>query len=466
MRATVADKFWTLVAPLSPIVCCVFRVFSRSGFLSGLASRRPRLVVASIRSLRECGDQDGLWNLFDRAGEFSPAEQDPVYRAFHRAFAFFGDDEAAARALTRAAGPYNRDAPTIWREAAAGDIEEARRRYSETVGRFVSPPALEPWVDCFDLLTGSDHDAERAARRSAEEHGNLFTRPVLGGPRLLAVSGMGWSGSGAVYGHLVDHESAAGVDGESRLIEGRCGLATLPVEPEPGDADFHSSLAAMFQYCLIGLAPCQDWEDYRHVRNARRASGGPRGDIIAEASLDALHALLEASPDDRSEVLHRWMPMLLEAATFAQVGVSDRVPVLDNVVHVGNLRFAQWLPDVLFFAVVRDPRDQFLDNVQKNPHYHGDVGRFIKRYRRSRRRLDVALSTTPHSVRAVHFEHFVRDPTYRAAVVGDVSRELGAITKPQFDPAASQRNIGFWKDSPHHEAVNAITEALPEFLVD
>ena len=424
-------------------------------------------LIDELTDLSERGDRAGLVRLLDRSPELAPRDQERVYRRFYRAFLELGEREQAAAALSRAAGPHNRDAGSVWREAKHGSVPTARAMLADRLGRFVEPSATDDWLAAFDVL----YDASVPPTPTWSPHPALddgFSRVIAGRWRFLSVSGMGWSGSGAVYDRLRDHRGAVAVAGESRLIEGRYGLANLPVGPDHHPIALHLNLRNLYRYNLLGLAPCKDWEDYRHVRNARRSSAGPKGDVIARTGLAALHELLAAAPDEQAATVARWSPMLLEAATLSQVGSTERVPILDNVVHVANLGTAGTFPDVLFFAVVRDPRDQFLDMLRSNRGYHGDPVRFANRNRKVRRVLDDVVAVGSGSVRVVSFERFVLDDDYREAMLADVIPHLGEprSKKRRFDASISRQNIGLWRDTDRLDEIRAIEHALPEYLVD
>lgn len=424
-------------------------------------------LIDEIAVLAERDDRQGLARLFERTPELDQRDQERVYRRFYRAFLALGDDERAVAALTRAAGPHNRTAHHVWDDLATAEFGPARERFARDLELIVHEAGRDDWLACFDMLHGDRRSiADDSGGPSTPEPIERFERTVATQWRFLSVSGMGWSGSGAVYDALRSHRGARSVAGESRLLEGKYGLSGLRGDTSD-DAVFHGALQNLFRYCLIGYAPCRTWEEYRHVRNARRAAMGPRGDELARFSRDALRSLLNCPADERAALVTQLSPEFLEAATLAQIGHTSKVPVLDNVVHIGNLEIATAYPDVLFFAVVRDPRDQFLDIVRNNPRSPGDPALFIKRYRRSRARLKKNIETGGSSIRVVSFERFVRDDEAREEAIGDVVADLGTLrARPKFDPEVSRQNIGLWRDTDRVDAIRTIEAALPEYLVD
>jgi len=422
-------------------------------------TKRPRVPEAlrEVDELASRDDIDGLVQLFEATDELDPDRQERTHRRFYTAFQSMDRSDLARRALTRAAGPHNHLASSVWGRDEPTGFAASRRQFAEALDLICPGPERDVWMNCFDRLADG---ATTVADTSVETP--RFDAATGHRWRMLAVAGMGWSGSGAVYDALRGYQRAAPVHGENRLIEGRYGLLRLGersrTHPQRAFVDF-------FRYCLFGFAPCHDWEDYRHVRNARRASTGRSPEQYAVACRAALTSIMSAAVDDLDEVSTRWRMPLLESASLSQLGTTDVVPILDNVVHIENLSIAPSLPHVLFFAVVRDPRDQFIDLLNSNPRFHGDPQRFIKKYRSTRRKLESA--STSEAVRFVRFEDFVRNETTRERVLADVVDVLGPPgDRQRFDPAISSKNVGLWRAVPDDPAIELISRELDSFLVD
>lgn len=372
------------------------------------------------------------------------------------------DDEAGARlALTRAAGPENDRSLQLWpgdaSQVAGLDIagcEAARRKLPRLIEGFVPAGAVEWWQRALIAAladTGPvDHDLTADLARPPD------WQPI-------AVAGAGWSGSGAVFDYLRSADQICPVKGEGRLLEGRHGILRLIRQKDPDIAT--ADRINLLRYSLLGFAPCEDWNDFRHVHNARRSSCGPGAVEFARLSATALAHL--ATPEARCDV-PRWGRSLFDGAIEAQLGTRDVVPLLDNVVHIRYLdELAGVVPHVSFIAVTRDPRDQYLDNLHSNPRFNPDIQRFITKYRRVRALLDSAVEHHPNSVTAVQFEQFVLDPeTRRRVTAGLIDRIGGHDLEASFDQARSARNTGLWRSEREHPAVAQIARQLPEFLID
>ncbi len=82
--------------------------------------------------------------------------------------------------------------------------------------------------------------------------------------------------------------------------------------------------------------------------------------------------------------------------------------------------------------------------------------------------LDSVIESGTASVRVVSFERFVHDSAYRDESLTEVTVHLGEprATRRCCDPKCSAQNTGIWCHSADQEAVQHVTRALPEYLVE
>ena len=371
--------------------------------------RRRHRFDASVEAAVSRNDAEALTRLMAQIPAHS-ADYTALHHRVRAAFLTIGDQRGAQLALTRAAGAGNERSFQIWPEdvATTNEFNPDERNaimsaFTDLIEGIVPSESICSWRRALGAAIGegtSTVDTESQQLQTAEQS-DPDPQPSWSP---IAVAGAGWSGSGAVFDYLRSAHHIRAVVGEGRLLEGRYGILPLLRNNQPDLQP--TERINLLRYCLVGLAPCQDWNDFRHVLNARRSSQGPRAVEFARQSALVLEQL--ALPGSRNEV-GRWGRVLFDAAIEAQLGTRDAVPLLDNVVHIRHLdQLAGVIPHVTFIAVTRDPRDQYLDNLRKNPRFNPDIQRFISKYRRVSAQLDAALEHHP-SVRAVQFEHFVLD---------------------------------------------------------
>ena len=257
----------------------------------------------------------------------------------------------------------------------------------------------------------------------------------------------------------------ADIVGESRLIEGRFGFRGLL--EEHADPTF---LEPFFRFGLVGVTQTKRWEDYRHVRNARRFVSSRRPGLYAHACHVLLRSIQEGAVGTELTDVYRGF---FARAVMSRCRSGASLALLDNVVHIEHLDLAERLGNPGCIPVVRDPRDQFVDNVEQNPNFHNDVERFITDYQDKRRLL--AGPPTPDGSAApeprfevIQFESFVRDPAVRDALRARLGVASRTTAEPhrRFDASASAQNVGIHRRSPKVAEIARIEEALSGYCVD
>ena len=369
-----------------------------------------------------------------------------------------GDKKGATRHLTNAVGKGSNAVERARKRALAGDGAEALTRFSDAVEGFAGRQAAAIWTSAFAIVYGLKHDHQFDANEA--DVAASATTPMW------AVSGMGWSGSGAVFDYLRDIRGVRALRGESRLIEGKYGLAGLL---KANDADTVTAfLRDMLVYVLLGAARCSTYNDYRHARNARKASAGSERLAYAAAALAFVRFMSSSVSARREDIMARFLP-LFETAMHSASGAREHETVLlDNVVHVSNLHLASWFPSIEFVVVVRDPRDQYVDNKRQNKNFKLSVDAFCERYERQRESLRTVSEASPN-VHVTSFERFVRDEVERS----QLAATLGADPRSRrgrnlaFQSKKSVKNIGLFRGADDLRAdVDRISTRLANYLYD
>jgi hypothetical protein len=398
----------------------------------------PDALMAVAASLSEGGHaQEAIAILESALAHLRPADRRPVRVRLFYLLRDAGDKKRAADYLTVAGGKGSRPIDRARRLLKKGKTQDGLDLARATLITLVDESTASVWIDALALLYGVEQHRSSGAVATATP-----SPPEL---RLWAVSGMGWSGSGAVYDFLRDMTGVRALRGESRLIEGKYGLVGLLKAIVAGEVD--AFLPDMLAYTFMGAARCRTYNDYRHVRNARRGFAGAHQFEYANAVLTFLRWVKERSRFDTGEVVQALWPVLQAYVRSASGAAPGETVLLDNVVHVSNVRFAQHFRNVKFVAVVRDPRDQYVDNLDRNRNFKLTSEAFIERYDRQRRLLSEVAGRSDN-VMVVDFERFVADVEVRR----ELSAWLGvrfAIRVPvnrHFIPEESAKNIGIHRD--------------------
>lgn len=278
---------------------------------------------------------------------------------------------------------------------------------------------------------------------------------------ILHVSGLGWSGSGAVIDHLLDTDRFFGLKGkprsvsESRLFSGRPSIPDLVATIGPLSAE--DVLALWTAGARVPSTARVSVPVHRFLRRTS-ASHAVNSKVFRTVGDDPLRAAAEeaatsvngAGGADRTAAYIR----ATYAAMRSLLGSTGRPLLLDNDPGVTS-RIAQHLaadPDVRFVAVVRDPSDQYVDKrakVDRDASIVENLARTLVSARLRRRELIAlreAASTWPSRALAVRFERFVHESSYRAALrdvlLPDLRTSATPVPEERFIPERSAQNIG------------------------
>ena len=291
---------------------------------------------------------------------------------------------------------------------------------------------------------------------------------------ILHVSGLGWSGSGAVLDLLLDADHFLSLKGkpqsvsESRLFSGRSAIpdvvASLPrvtgvdvlalwtagARSGP-DADTSGPVRRFLKRTASS-----------HAVNRKVFRTVPDAELF-DAAEAAAAALSDSAPNDRSSVY------LQQTYTAMRVllGSAGRPLLIDNDPGISAriMRHLDADPEVRFVTVVRDPADQYVDRRAKagaGSPVPVDVARTLASAVIRRRELTMlarAAAARPGRVFVVAFERFVHDATYRDALLDVLLGRAGslgtAIPTERFIPERSQGNVGLRADRRDRLALSA-----------
>jgi hypothetical protein len=379
-----------------------------------------------------------------------------------------GDKKNARKYLSQASGRGNSKAHRIYRKIGEGRIEPAVEEYVGLCTSLSDERSAAIWREClrvaYDLSIPPDpaalEDIESIREQNIEQLRSL---------RVATVCGMGWSGSGAVFDFLRDHPDVIDIVGESRLVEGRHGYRGLQRAKTIDDRRVQEFLSKG----LVGITRCDRWDDYRHVRNARRHVSSRHPHVYAAFAYRALEQLQESRQLDPTTDL--MFNELIAAAVASRMDDWTRLAILDNVIHAENLYLLEHIDSITAIPVVRDPRDQFVDNAWDNPNFHHDVDRFTEEYLRKRRIIDEALEADrrrnsggrPRLVPPIAFEEFVTDPRTRERFCHLLSLEPPASPRGErFDPEVSRSNIELYRRFDDEDAISRLATELRAYVLE
>ncbi len=368
-----------------------------------------------------------------------------------------------------------------WKRAS-GELSQQANACRETLKRGDYSQAR----DLFVALLAEyefDHDKTRttwvAAFEAAFGHESVSTpvpddSPVITGRKLM-VSGMGWSGSGAIFDYFRENAEVNAIRSEYCHIEGKVGVKYLQANMA-SEAEFTAAFADFFFLTLLGLG--NTFSGDKGTGSSKNLSLGKHGAVYAEQALRICtrvrHGLAAGGPDAR--LLREIANGALDAICMGHLGASKKTVLFDNMIHTYNLDTVRFIDDLSLFCAYRDPRSNYVARVRESKRFAASVDAFVKTYRKMRQKIDALLKHVEADLQAdgtttrihiVQFEEFVLSRACRQ----DLARKAGLDMSQHaeytlFQPWVSRRNVFLHETYEKQDEIDYIARELPEYCVD
>ncbi|MFA7566569.1 MAG: hypothetical protein WCY01_06045 [Alkalispirochaeta sp.] len=321
------------------------------------------------------------------------------------------------------------------------------------------------WNDSFDVVSRLfSTDALESSKSDPPDMPPDFS-PV----RKAIVSGMGWSGSGAVYAYLSEFADIHQVPDEFQHVSGVVSTRTLRKAAKNEEA-FRQELLRFFGLTLLGFAKYESYQEYRTLALSQSYTTTDREGRYARGVNRFCRRIVRGSLMNKLDkpTISSAVDELLQA--HPQIGKEMYKTILyDNIVKIYRVDEIDYVPDATLLCTFRDPRSTYVALSDEKLKFRPDVKSFIKSYRSKRHRFEEAYARVEHSqrVRIVQFEDFVSSRVLRE----DIARDLGLSTLAQntysvFQPWISTKNVTNYLSFSDQDAIQRIEAALPEYLWD
>ena len=345
-----------------------------------------------------------------------------------------------------------------------GNVSEAREAFKTALEYAGTPHVAVPsWIEAFDLTLAE------APWNKRPDAANNPVQPDFDIPKIV-VSGMYWSGSGALYAFFREFEQVNAIPGELRLWkEGDFCLNALAMRLVQG-SDFHSGCRRFLVTALTGIGPVYSWQEEMAVAQGLQNLRNDVDGSYAGLCLQFFNIICK-----RPVALHL-NDFRLAAGTFsAGLAIllgrkSTGYPLFDNIIHIGGIEAAHLLGKVRVFCTFRDPRSNFVARWYENPRFHRDVHRYIEYYRNTRIGFEKALAEDVElasKVSKVGFEQFILSKEYRESLALDCGLDLSRQKAgSHFNPGLSFRNVYNYHSFPGKTELSLIEHELGEYCID
>src|SRR6056297_95698 len=327
--------------------------------------------------------------------------------------------------------------------------------------------ARTEWIAAFDALS---YAAEPAGFEPATDTAPKDTpQPV----NKIAVSGMYWSGSGAIFDFLREFDQIAPVYGELRLWkEGDFCLRSVQDRLNGPPEVYRRRLLRFLLIALLGVSPVHNWQEQMAVDYALAAARSDIRGTYAAVCRRFIQNAASIANEDSVEAFTAAAGRLTDglARLWSDSRAGDTV-LFDNIVHIGAVDAAGLLGEqAKVLCAFRDPRSTFAARWFENPRFDRDVEGFIAYYRHTVENFERTIASRPdlaEKVVSVSFERFVLSEQYREELAASCGldthrRQKGSLFNPEF----SRKNVRNYENFPHQELIQKIERELGEYCYD
>lgn len=336
------------------------------------------------------------------------------------------------------------------------------------------------------LQQGQDREATAILRASGAEQrlAELDRRPDL---TTIYLSGYGWSGSSALYDSLksmpfvVEMLGAGdsahlnhGADTEPMLFEGPWGLGALWTAIYSNERSGSEVLWNFFRVHVLATL-YQNYFEHKSTQAAqhnRSVIGPVYTDAMAAFMLDLIKAMRGDRRKFSVSTLRPFRNLTGRLAKAVAAPTKGRFILVNNGIRAFAVEASVLTSKSVFISVLRDVRDQFVDQRRSNRFFRASIDTFIKQQRRRRisflRGKNLLLQTGLASeVFDISFEDWVNDASLRARMIRHlVGRYDAALDAKHFKPALSARNIGIHRGAMSVQEEQAVAVALKKSRSD
>ncbi|MCL5255760.1 MAG: hypothetical protein M1363_06505 [Gammaproteobacteria bacterium] len=348
------------------------------------------------------------------------------------------------------------------------DLDVALADFQHAIAQVFSEDALRTtWFDAFATM----------AKAYCGETDAVTFVPYEQTLDKVIVSGMGWSGSGALYDFLQEFPEVVAIKGESPYIEGHRSLMSVAAGFEQGTEN--DKLLEFFFYVLLGFAEMRSSNDAKSFRYARRLHSGARRQDYAQIALffaqNSASIMLEKDVQQKQVKFRQLANYVTDKLAVGKALKPGQVALLDNVIHIANLHCVDFLDNVRVLCTFRDPRSNYVALLREAGHFNDSASVFVRKntgkFRRAHALVDSYTEKYPFpqrkAVAKVCFESFILLPEFRQRLATDLQLDVQQQNKFTYlKPWESARNVFLHQEHEPQSDIDYIAEKLADFCVD
>lgn len=335
---------------------------------------------------------------------------------------------------------------------------------------FANTETRKYWNDAFLTVSALFEDDHELAIKNLRTN---IPPDSIQSERKLFVSGMGWSGSGAVYDYFKDFEGIIPIELEFQHFSGIVSLRTVR-KSSASFLQFRSEILRFFSLTLLGLASYSNYQEYRTLISSHKISISDSDNSYSKHMRDVCVSLILSYDHGKFCTTYFKNAEKYLFTSFCKKGSLDtsKAPVylFDNIIKAYRMEELAYIENAELICVYRDPRSNFVALCKESLKFVEDRNDFIREYGSKREMLESAysklkLSGMENKVHFVQFEDFVssqefrKDLTIRTGLT--MSNHLGFNS---FRPEISQKNILNYTEHKNQRDLKIITKRLARYI--
>ena len=282
----------------------------------------------------------------------------------------------------------------------------------------------------------------------------------------IFISGMGWSGSGAVYDYLSEFEEISGINSELSFISHGTSLYTI--EKHLHKPTFKETLLNFFKYTLYSNVIPVRTSHAKSISNNIFFFKDEDGSYSKAVNILIKELIrLNVCSKDKLNCFYKAASRFIDNIFYNKTTAKKSYLLLNNVIKIQKINAIKYLDNYRICCTFRDPRSTYVSQYYENRKLSG-VDNFIKKYKQTRRKYEKKIKKFHnHDIYEIQFEDFVVDKTYREHIAKKIGLNIEKKSgKSKFIPEESQKNIFNYKDFKDQKAIKKIENKLSAYLWD
>lgn len=347
------------------------------------------------------------------------------------------------------------------------------KKYSKLLTQIVGKEWIKYYSNAFDIILNSIFNP-LADSINCELH-NF---------RAIVVSGMGWSGSSAVYDYLREFSSIYPVlGGELSIIEEKesfLGL-TYIIDNWDKNLDVIDELVTkwaieFFFINLLGCYPIIRDDVYKQILFYRKFNikdPFKYAEGVIQISSILSNLIIYAKKRDLLSVNKTAKLLATAILNIATIDApNNKIPLLDNAIHFRNLQLIKYFDSVDLICVERDPRSIFVSQLEERADFDNNIVAFTNSQIANRELLSQKKeSLDENSAKRcsfIKFEDFVLSSNFRSNLVEKLELDSKTWTERNkfFIPENSSKNVINFLNDVHTKEIQYIYENMKEYCLD